>query len=248
MYYMRQLNGEQVMQDTIDIRTIYKVLMRKIVWIVAAVIFGLILMLFISKFVMTPMYTANVQLYVSTEETNSNPNKSTIEFYRSLVSTYIVLLESRDSLHLVASELSTNVSTSQIKKYINMSSVNNTEVLKIEATTPDPVLSAEICTALAKHAPTVIENSIKGGYVKVVDKAVVPTEPSSPNVTMYSALGAILGFVLSCGIILLVHFLDNTVKGADDVSERFGLPILGEIPNLFIGQKGGYGYATKEEN
>jgi capsular polysaccharide biosynthesis protein len=76
--------------------------------------------------------------------------------------------------------------------------------------------------------------------VSVIDTAVVPTKPSSPNVAMYTALGGLLGLILSCGIIILIDYLDNTVKGGEDLSQRYGLPVLGEVPSFQNKDKGGY--------
>ncbi|HOA31721.1 MAG TPA: Wzz/FepE/Etk N-terminal domain-containing protein [Clostridia bacterium] len=233
-------NGGKFMQDTIDIRYIINLLISKLVWIIAAMLTGILIMFYVASFVITPKYTSSIRLFVDVED-GSSLTKTQLDLSRSLVSTYIVLLESRDSLKVIASDLNTAaLSAEDVEKYINMRAVNNTEVLEIEAVTPDPVLSAEICNSFAKNAPTIIENIVGNSRVSVIDTAVVPTKPSSPNVPMYTALGGLLGLILSCGVILLIDHLDNTVKGGEDLSQRYGLPVLGEVPGFHTKDKGGY--------
>ncbi len=237
-------NGVNMMQDTLNIRSIVTLLLKRVYWIIAATILGLVSLFCISKFVMTPMYTASVLVYVDGQEDNTQVNKTQLDLNRSMVSTYVVLLESRGFMQEVASDLSKPLSMGEVKSYVSMGAVNNTEILEIKAVTPDPTLSAEICNTFADKAPDMIEQHIKGGDASIISRASTPTSPSSPNIALYTLLGAFLGFAVACGLILLVSFLDNTVKGQDDISEKFGVPVLGEIPELSPEPNGGTRYVA----
>jgi capsular polysaccharide biosynthesis protein len=113
-----------------------------------------------------------------------------------------------------------------------MGSENGTEVLRISAVTTDPNLSAEICNTMAAVAPGVLERVVKAGSVEVINTAKVPMGPSSPNIIRNTQIGAILGFIGSYAIFLVLYMLDNTVKNVEDLKNHIDVAVLGEIPNF----------------
>ena len=66
--------------------------------------------------------------------------------------------------------------------------------------------------------------------VKTVEEANLPDHPSSPSVMRNTLIGAILGILISAGIIILIFMLDDTVKTPDDVETYLGLNVLASIP------------------
>ena len=43
-------------------------------------------------------------------------------------------------------------------------------------------------------------------------------------------IGALLGFVVACGIIVVLYLLNDTIKTSDDVEKYLGINTLGMIP------------------
>jgi capsular polysaccharide biosynthesis protein len=86
---------------------------------------------------------------------------------------------------------------------VSFSARDNTEVLRITATTDDPYLSAQICNKYADIAPGVIQDIINGGSVKVLGEAKPNGNPSAPNIELYTIAGFAAGF---CGAaIFYIH-------------------------------------------
>lgn len=67
---------------------------------------------------------------------------------------------------------------------------------------------------------------------RIVDHAVPPAFPSSPNMMLNMALGVFSGFGIGFGIIFLFAILDDKVKSAFDIENSIGLPILGVIARI----------------
>ncbi len=221
----------------ISLKGVYGLFIKNIIWILIGTVTGLISMYMISRYIIKPKYASEVLLYVdSTSEQTEYVNKSEIDTSRSLVDTYIVFLMSEDLLEKVASNLGGNISGSEVKSYVSMGSVNNTEVLRIQAKSYDAELSNEICNVFADEGPKKIKEHIKGGDVTIISRPVVAAGPSSPNVSLNTLFGAMLGFAISMGLILLKTHLDNTVKSEEDIREIFGLNSLGEIPEIASGR------------
>ncbi len=58
----------------------------------------------------------------------------------------------------------------------------------------------------------------------------LPVAPSSPNVTINLAVGAVAGILLGIGLALLLEFMDTSVKTMEDVERALQVPVLGIIP------------------
>jgi len=68
------------------------------------------------------------------------------------------------------------------------------------------------------------------GNIQVVDYAKLPLDPYSPKIPRNLLLAALAGALLGLGTVLVLGYLDNTVKRADELSGRFQLPVLGVLP------------------
>jgi hypothetical protein len=66
---------------------------------------------------------------------------------------------------------------------------------------------------------------------RVLDPAVVPTIPSSPNRPMIMLAGLAAGVGIAFALIFLLDFIDPSIKNVDDLRE-FGIPVLAVIPKL----------------
>ncbi len=69
------------------------------------------------------------------------------------------------------------------------------------------------------------------GYVDIVDPAIVPGSPVSPNMRRNIMLGAIVGLALGVGVVLLRSYLDVRVRTPEDL-KRFGYATLSAINRL----------------
>jgi capsular exopolysaccharide synthesis family protein len=87
----------------------------------------------------------------------------------------------------------------------------------------------------SRQNETLVSARLKGymtSNIKVIDSALVPTTPFSPNKKRNMILALILGLFVGFGLAFLVDYLDNTVKGPEEVEKLVGLPSLGIIPAL----------------
>jgi len=75
----------------------------------------------------------------------------------------------------------------------------------------------------------VVANS-RTNNVRVVDRALPPTAPSSPNHRRDWAYAVALGLAFGLGIAFGIDYLDDTVKTPDDVTRRLKLRFLGLVP------------------
>ena len=101
-------------------------------------------------------------------------------------------------------------------------------VLKRETET-----SRELFGAIVKRIKEQgITQDIKTVTVWVIEKAEVPPSPAKPNKFRNIFLGLVIGLMGGVGLAFFIEYLDNTVKSAEDVEQRFDVPVLGTIELL----------------
>lgn len=77
-----------------------------------------------------------------------------------------------------------------------------------------------------------VSASLKASNIRVVDSAEPPAKPATPRIPLNLAVAALLGLGLGISTAFLQERLDDTLKGADDVEQLFGLSALALIPTV----------------
>jgi capsular exopolysaccharide synthesis family protein len=75
-----------------------------------------------------------------------------------------------------------------------------------------------------------LRQSLLTGNAELVQRATIPTEPSSPDLRRNLALGLLLGGLLGLSMGGLRERLDRTLKTPDEAEQAFGVPILASVP------------------
>ncbi len=65
--------------------------------------------------------------------------------------------------------------------------------------------------------------------LRVIDPALPPKHPSSPNIRRTLALSGVLGLMLGVGLVFLLDYADQTLRNPDDVARYLGLDTLAVI-------------------
>jgi receptor protein-tyrosine kinase len=72
--------------------------------------------------------------------------------------------------------------------------------------------------------------SLQTGNAELVQRASVPSSPSSPNVFRNTLLAGVVGLLLGVGLAFLFDRLDRRLRDPREIEGIFGRPILGTIP------------------
>lgn len=214
----------------------------KILLIVA--IFMLIGVIYTIGFV-TPVYTSSTTLLLGKSE-NSTGKTDTITttditLNSKLVSTYSVLIKSKSVLRPVISNLSIDLSESELEKSITVSQEKDTEIIRIAVTNGNATTAAKLANEIAKVFTQKVTDMYKINNVQIVDEAEISTSPSNINHTKDVVIFAFIGVVVAVMYVLIGNMLDTTIKSAEEVEKEFKVPVLASIPlyNFEPVKKGG---------
>jgi capsular exopolysaccharide synthesis family protein len=83
---------------------------------------------------------------------------------------------------------------------------------------------------LQKLNETNIAASIQNSNVRLLDRAVVPSAPFTPQRRLIALLGTLSGLFLGAGYVLLRDYVANTIKDGEDVERYLHLDLLAAVP------------------
>ena len=243
----KEFSGEY----TIDLMRLIKVLWSK-VWLI--MICGLIAAAIgfsIAAFAIQPTYSSTIKLYVNNNSlslggTSISLSSGDISASRSLVVTYGVILDNRTTLEEVIEKTESEYTYKELSKMIKYGSLNDTEVMYVTVTTTDPYEAAEIANCIADVLPERISKIIKGATMIVVDSAVPVLQKVGPSITKYTVVAFMLGFLISCAIVVVLDIMDDTIHDEEHVLTTYDYPILARIPDVLNAGSQKYGYYRKK--
>ena len=218
----------------IDLKEMLRSLWKR-AWIIVlcAVIVGGAMLAYTVNFV-TPQYQASVTIYVNNNSQKETPSISSSDLAVALrlVNTYVNIIQSNTVLDKVIDEADLPLTTDQVRQMISAEVVDETEMFKVKATTPNPEMSQNLANAIAKVAPDVIAEIIEGSSAKIIDYAQLPKGQSSPNYVSSAVIGALVGAVLAVAVILIQNLMDTCINDEEDLEKICDVPVLGLIPDL----------------
>lgn len=223
----------QVIEDDaveIDLVELFYYLRHKLIWLILAFILGGVIMGAISYYLITPKYEATAKVYMVSASTDSLINLSDLNLGTSLSEDYEEMLRIRPIYEKITDELDLDYDYEDFLKLIDISTVGNTRVLQITVETKNPEESKNIANLLADNAQNYLPDLMETSEPNVAEYAILPEEPSSPNIIKNTVIGAFVALVLLGGIFTVRFVADDTFKSAEDVEHIFGIMPLTVIP------------------
>ena len=186
------------------------------------------------KLMAIPEYKSTSRLYINTEaqQTSTDVNTNAITGAVNLLPTYIEVLQSKSFLDLVSDDLDNEYSESDISGMITLEALTDTNIIQISVQDADAHTAYLVCSSIVNNAPDEIARVFGGGSTRLIEYP----EEADDSEPLHTARNAVIGFVAGAAIamviIFLVNMFDTRVKSKDELVSKYGLPILGEIPNL----------------
>ncbi len=120
----------------------------------------------------------------------------------------------------------------EYESMIKVKQINNTQMLKIQVDCDNSDASYKLMTIYLEHLSEVIENYKENATFRIVRNPEEPSAPSFPDDKLFTIGGAVLGVLIAIIGTLAIWKLDNTITADDDITELFGIPLLGELPDF----------------
>lgn len=185
-------------------------------------------------------FVATSTLFVSAQNTGATADlQQGNAFTLSRVKSYADVATTAVVLEPVIRILGLEMSTTELARVITASATPDTVIITIAVTNDDPRRAAGIANAVGTSliaAAQQIESPTKGNVspvkITIVNRAVVPSEPSNSGGVLKVALGILIGLALGLIVALIRGSLDTRVRSESDLYGSDMPPVLAMIGAL----------------
>ena len=219
-------------EEVIDLREYLSIIKKK--WFIMAILCVVCVAAstVYSFFIAKPVYQAETTLIVKTEKTEGTNTVTSdqIKTTQQLAVTYGEIIKSRKVLDDVIKNLDLDESYGQLSGKISVSTVSDTQIIKVSVQDTNKSNAAKIANEIPKVFTKEAIRIADANGVEVIDKAQTPVNPVSPNKKMNILIAGVLGVMIGLFIIFIIEFLNTKIKTPQDIEKELGLPLLGVIP------------------
>ena len=224
-----QLTEKNSEETEIDLLEIFYLLRAKLVWLILAFVIGGVIAGSITHFLITPKYTATAKMYMISASSGSVLDLSDFNIGTSLSQDYTELIKIRPVFNEVIDNLNLDMEYEDLLKKVDISVVGDSRLLAVSVEDNDPKLAQSMVNTAVTYIPKVM-NASENAQPTIAEYAVVPDEPSSPNLAKNIILGAVVAMLLVAVIFVVRMLMDDSLNTAEDVEKEFGIMPFTVIP------------------
>lgn len=220
--------------EEIDLKELIAMFLERKFLIIAIVLVSAVLGVLYTKKLIIPEYQSSTSLVlVQVNDIDSDAvtsiTSADLTLNTKLVDDYREIAQSRSVAERVIENLNLDMELSKLQSSIAVSSISDTELIRITVTHTDPELACTIANEVAKAFIEKVDNIYKVSNVHVLDEASPSYIPSNIHLTKNVAIFAFAGLILVSSYILLINMLDTTIKADTDIERVLKVPVLASI-------------------
>ena len=222
----------------INLGELFAVLLGKAWLIISSGVFFALLCLFVSKFVLSPLYSSTTKIYILNKEEGATVTYSDVQISTQLTQDYAQLIKSRYVLEEVIQTLHLDMDYDEFSSLVSIGTPDDTRIVSITVRDKDPMMAMKEANCVRDIASKHIQNVMDIDAINIAELANMPTEKYSPSAKRWTMIGGVAAVVLVSAIIILNYLMDDTIKSSDDIEAYLGLSTLAMIPAISDEQGG----------
>ena len=231
----RMIRDQQ--EDEIDLVELFYLLWGHMLQIIVCVIVGGAAAFAYTYFIVTPLYQTTSKMYVASATYNSVVDIYDMQLGSQLALDYQQLILSRPLMEDVAEALELDVRPETIASMVSVYNPEETRILTITVTCPDPQLAADLANEIAYQASVHLPRIMESPAPNIYEDALVPEQKTSPSYSRNTLLGAMVLAVVYCGILVVRYLMDDSFTTPEEVNRCFGVQPLAVIPEGNLGSR-----------
>lgn len=188
-----------------------------------------------------PTYTATTKTFATySDVTGTSESYSTLgsaaSYINTQVKSYPTLVKTEAVLKPVIEQLRLDTSVNSLSGAITATNPDNTAFIDITVNSGNAQESANIANAVASSFQNVVQTSLYADAkqspitITVVQAAMIPSKPSSPNVALTLIIAFILGIIVAIVAALLKNLFTRKIQDDSELTTYINAPTLGRIP------------------
>lgn len=221
------------MEESFTISELFQILWKKVIWIIAGGIIALSIAVGHSIFLVTPLYRSTSELIVNTGGDRNYITNHDIQTSINLMNTYRDIITRPIILDEASNKIPYDYTGLDLRGMTSVNTIGSSQILSISVTHPDPLVAQTIGQTITDVFDENI-GEIMGlsNNVTILTPSTEPLRPINGNLPRNATVGLVGGVAIATFIVLLIHFLDATIKSEADVKQIMEANVLGTIPTM----------------
>ena len=217
-------------EDEIDLVELFYLLWGHMLQIIACVIVGGAAAFAYTYFMVTPLYQTASKMYVASATYNSVVDIYDMQLGSQLALDYQQPILSRSLMEDVAEALELGIEPAGIASMVSVNNPEDTRIIEITVTCPDPQLAADLANEIAYQASVHLPRIMESPAPNIYEDALVPEQKTSPSYSRNTLLGAMALAVVYCGILVVRYLMNDSFTTPEEINRCFGVQPLAVIP------------------
>jgi len=221
--------GDLVLQ----VGTLFKVLWRRF-WVILLTVLVCVSVAVGYSLQQPPVYQASIKILVGQDQGLVVDPAQAVNL-QTLTSTLSEAVTTRPVGKRVVRDLDLDDPPSTITAGTSAEVIPETLLIEVTYTDTEPRRAQRIVNAIGEaFSEQVAEMSPEASALSatVLEGAVVPQAPVSPNPTRSGFIAFVVGIMLGVGLVLLLDYLDDSWRSPEEAERVSGVPTLGVIPEF----------------
>lgn len=216
--------------EEINIKEFLDFVKEKILIVLIAVLSCVALVLIYDGLIKTKKYSTYTTIaLVKTNSDNATITQSDIQVNQNLVNTYSEIVKSKKVLKQVIKELKLDYSVEELSSRISVTSLNDTEIIKISVLDESSKRAYNITNEIAKVFIKEISSIYQMNNVSIVDVPEISNKVANNTLIKDLILSIGVGIMLSVGTLFVIFYFDDTVKFSEEFEEEIGVPVVAKV-------------------
>lgn len=192
----------------------------------------------------TEYYTSSSTLYCD-PVINEIDGTTDLNAQTAMLKDYVVFAASRPVLEKVIAGLGMDVTADELAKSVKVSLIENSRVVKIQATDETPEKAQAIVKLIVDTTIENISSISSFSTPHILEEANLPSKPdevtneeankttdktpTKKDVKKSALIGAVLGFFVICGIYACIYVFGDSIMNEDDVKRFLRMMTIAEV-------------------
>ena len=223
------MKPQSYMEEEIDLIEIFYVVLSRWAIILLTTVVLATLGYCYGRFLVTPQYASTSALYVLSKST-SITSMADIQVGANLTNDYMIVVTGRPVLEQVIENLGLEETYDELANKVTVKNETNTRILKITVSDSDIKRAKMIADDIAEVSSAFISEKMDQDPPTIIQYGYTDTRPVSTSPNRYALIAAMIGFVLSAGITILLYMLNDKIMTPEELEKKTGLNTLATLP------------------
>jgi len=181
----------------------------------------------------TPTYAASIKVLVGQKPGESNSLGGDVSGLQQITQSMAVWIDTRPVAEATIQRLDLQDSPDQILANTTSAQIGATQFVEVWYTDTDPKEAQMVANAIGEvfsEQVSEVSPSASDITATVLDPAVMPTTPVSPDPLRNGLVALAFGTMLGLGLAFLLEHLDDRWRSPEEVEQVSGVPTFGVVP------------------